>query len=190
MLYNIDICLVGRDIWCTFAGENQGGLMNELTSIDYARLIQTAAFNYCGVTLGKTQINKILFYIYGVYLALTGNRLFEDDSPQAWVHGPVFPRVYRRAVVGEVPKFTEAEREAFMNNDTAFGIVCNVCRVMPFYSAVDLTYWSHEDGSPWSETIYQHDRYGKLTQNPWGTVIKDDVICKYFENERNRKFEG
>lgn len=164
--------------------------MNELTSIDYAKLIQTASYNYCGVMVGKTQINKILFYVYGVYYALAKKRLFADDSPQAWVHGPVFPRVYRKVTIGDVPKFTESEKEAFMDNDTAFGIVCKVCKVMPYISALDLTYWSHEDDSPWHETIYNYDEDGKLTQKPWGTVIKDEVIGKYFENERNRKFES
>lgn len=53
-----------------------------LTSIDYARLIQYAAQKLHMVLLNKTQINKILFYVYGVYYAETGEELFNDDSPK------------------------------------------------------------------------------------------------------------
>lgn len=48
----------------------------ELKSTDYARLIQYAAQKLHMVRLNKTQINKILFYVYGVYYAETNNLLF------------------------------------------------------------------------------------------------------------------
>lgn len=63
-----------------------------LTSIDYARLIQYTAQRKHMVLLNKTQINKILFYVYGAYLADTGKALFSDDTPKAWTYGPVFPK--------------------------------------------------------------------------------------------------
>ena len=56
----------------------------ELKSTDYARLIQYAAKNLHMTRLNKTQINKILFYVYGVYLAKFNKPLFTDDTPKAW----------------------------------------------------------------------------------------------------------
>lgn len=53
--------------------------MVTLTSIDYARLIQFVAANIYHTLLNKTQVNKILFYIYGAYLVFT-----ELISNQAW----------------------------------------------------------------------------------------------------------
>ena len=35
-----------------------------LTSIDYAQLIQYAALKFHNVVLNRTQINKMLFYVY------------------------------------------------------------------------------------------------------------------------------
>ena len=73
-----------------------------LKSTDYARLIQYAAQKLHMVRLNKTQINKILFYVYGVYYAETDRLLFEDDSPKAWPYGPVFPIVNKKINPDEI----------------------------------------------------------------------------------------
>lgn len=57
--------------------------MEELKSLDYAKLVQFVALKNHGVLLNRTQMNKILFYVYGHYLAENGNLLFKDDSPKA-----------------------------------------------------------------------------------------------------------
>ena len=67
--------------------------METLTSLDYAKLIQFAAVRNHMTLLNRTQINKILFYVYGVYLAEVGEPLFNDDTPKAWPYGPVVPIV-------------------------------------------------------------------------------------------------
>lgn len=70
----------------------------KLTSLDYADLLNWIAYNKYGALLNKTQINKLLFICYGMYLAATGGKvLFEDDTPKAWPYGPVFPRVYKNS---------------------------------------------------------------------------------------------
>lgn len=38
-------------------------------------------------------LQKLLYFIQGVYLALYGRPIFEEDC-RAWVHGPVYPEVY------------------------------------------------------------------------------------------------
>ena len=38
-------------------------------------------------------LQKLLYFIQGVYLALYGKPMFEEDC-RAWVHGPVYPEVY------------------------------------------------------------------------------------------------
>ena len=54
----------------------------DLKSTDYAKLIQFAALKFHNTALNRTQINKILFFVYGKYLAETGEVLFEDDTPK------------------------------------------------------------------------------------------------------------
>ena len=68
----------------------------ELSSIDYAKLISWLALHRSHVTLGRTQVQKILFICYGLYYAKNNRLLFDDDKPQAWPFGPVFPRSYKR----------------------------------------------------------------------------------------------
>ncbi len=38
-------------------------------------------------------LQKLLYFIQGVYSALYGRPIFEEDC-RAWVHGPVYPEVY------------------------------------------------------------------------------------------------
>ena len=68
----------------------------ELTSIDYANYLRYLAMERFFTILNKTQVNKMLFICYGLYLSMTNKKLFSDDTPKAWPFGPVFPRVYKR----------------------------------------------------------------------------------------------
>lgn len=42
------------------------------------------------------KLQKLVYYAHAWYIGLNGpnNPLVEDDSIEAWVHGPVFPRLY------------------------------------------------------------------------------------------------
>lgn len=164
----------------------------KLTSIDYARLVQYAAQKKHRIMLNKTQVNKILFYVYGAYLADTGDKLFDDDFPQAWVFGPVFPRVYKKIDVDEIIKtFPKEHIDAFNANTIALNIISESVAKMSKMSASSLTAWSHEDGSPWYDTIYECNEDGELIeQKAWSTRIEDDKIKEYFSNKLNRVFDG
>lgn len=162
----------------------------ELTSIDYARLIQYAAQKKHLVILGKTQVNKILFYVYGVYLAMKGKKLFNDDTPKAWTYGPVFPIQNKKMnAYEEIRSFPKEKVEAFRSNQDAMQLVIKSVDKMYNVSAVALTRWSHQEGSPWYDTVYVRDETGKIIeQHPWNTPISDTLIKEYFSNPANRIF--
>lgn len=164
--------------------------MERLTSIDYARLIQYAAQKNHMTLLNKTQINKILFYVYGAYLADTGTVLFDDDSPKAWTYGPVFPRPNKRVDIHEIIRSFPAETvEMFRKDKPALDLVVKVVDGMYDKSAISLTRWSHLEDSPWYKTVYVKDADGKLIeQRPWSTRISDDLIKEYFLKPQNRIF--
>ena len=160
----------------------------ELTSIDYAHLIQYAAQKLHMTRLNKTQINKILFYVYGVYYAETGNLLFDDDSPKAWPYGPVFPIVNKKvnpdAIVWSFPKDTISE---FNKNPKALNLVKSAVDAMYDISAISLTRWSHQEGSPWYNTLYIKDKEGNIIgQNKWNTPISAELIKSYFSDKKNQ----
>lgn len=156
--------------------------MTTLTSIDYARLIQYAAQRLHRQMLNKTQVNKILFYVYGRYLALTGHLLFDDDSPKAWPYGPVFPKVNKKVKTSEAISFHKDEIESFKSDPDALLIVEAAVKQMHGMTASDLTRWSHQDGSPWYRTLF--DGYPQGQQAPWNTEIKREYIEEYFSVNR------
>ncbi|MEW9603293.1 Panacea domain-containing protein [Bacteroides sp. L008] len=160
----------------------------KLTSIDYARLIQYAAQKLHMTRLNKTQINKILFYVYGVYYAETGKLLFDDDSPKAWPYGPVFPIVNKKTNPDEIIKaFPNDVLCEFNKHSKALGLVKSAVDMMHSMSAVSLTQWSHKEGSPWYNTLYIKDKEGKVVeQNKWNTPISTELIKEYFSNPANR----
>ncbi len=162
----------------------------KLTSIDYARLIQYAAQKQHMVLLNKTQINKILFYVYGVYLAMEGKPLFDDDTPKAWTYGPVFPRPNKAVDINEIIKsFPKEQIDAFKENDKALNLVVDAVNHMYDKSAMSLTQWSHRENSPWYDTIYKKNENGEIvSQKPWNTRIEDSLIKNYFTNPQNRIF--
>lgn len=149
-----------------------------LTSLDYARLIQYAAQRLHRQMLNKTQVNKILFYVYGRYLAIKGTPLFADDTPKAWPYGPVFPIVNKRIDTSAVIAFSEEEVRAFKSNQEALDIVEAAVKQMHGMTASALTRWSHQEGSPWHRTLFEGYRRGE--QAPWNTEIKSDFIKEYF----------
>lgn len=152
--------------------------MDALTSIDYARLIQYVAQNFHRQMLNKTQVNKILFAVYGKYLAKTGTPLFIDDTPRAWPYGPVFPVVNKRIDVSEIIRFTPDRVNLFKQNRTAQEIVVEMVRKMYNQSAQSLTAQSHQYGTPWYRTVYLEDG----SHAPWNTQIPPAYIKEYFHN--------
>lgn len=167
--------------------------MATLSSIDYARLIQFTATKMYKTLLNKTQVNKILFYVYGVYLAGHDKPLFSDDTPKIWTYGPVFPRPNKKVVSCELigrSWFSDEKIEAFKENPDFLSRIVAIVGNMRNKSAIDLTRWSHEEGSPWYTTLYNKDKEtGKITsQKPWNTVIPDNTIKEYFSNPQNAIF--
>lgn len=160
----------------------------ELTSIDYARLIQYAAQKLHMTRLNRTQINKVLFYVYGVYYADFDTPLFKDDTPKAWPYGPVFPIVNKKINPDEIVKsFGQETIHEFNKHPQVLQLIKDAVDAMYDMSAVSLTRWSHQEGSPWYETLYIKDDAGNITgQNKWNTPIDAELIKKYFKNPRNR----
>lgn len=134
--------------------------------------------------LNKTQINKILFYVYGVYLAEKNVPLFNDDKPKAWPYGPVFPRVNKKIVTDSLVSIQHELAVKFSQNKDALDLVVQAVNAMYDKTAVSLTAWSHQEGSPWYRTLYEDQEPGH--QAPWNTEIKAEYIKEYFSDPNNR----
>lgn len=166
--------------------------MVTLTSIDYARLIQFTAAKMYHTLVNKTQVNKILFYIYGAFLAEGGAPLFTDDTPKAWTYGPVFPIPNKKIVPCEmidIKYFPQEKIDAIKKDKKTLDMIVQVVGNMCNMTAYSLTQWSHQEGSPWYNTVYVKKDGVIVEQRPWNTKIEDDLIRQYFSNPQNRIFD-
>lgn len=159
----------------------------KLTSIDYAILIQRGAFNLHNTFLNMTQIQKILFYVYGVCLA-DGNKLFVDGAPQAWPFGPVFPRVYNRVNTETIAPISDEALIEFRKLPDTMKIVKDAIDNMYNISGTKLSNWTHEAGTPWYETLFGKCVPEDKNQNQYGTIIPEDLIASYFSKQANRNY--
>ncbi|MCQ2249875.1 MAG: SocA family protein [Bacteroidales bacterium] len=62
-------------------------------------LMLAAACNQRRLVVNHTKIQKLLFLVYGSYLAVYNKRL-TDEHPECWPYGPVFPKL-REEMMGE-----------------------------------------------------------------------------------------
>lgn len=150
----------------------------ELTSINYAKLIAWLAFNKHRITLNRTQLQKILFVCYGLYLANHPDKsLFNDDKPQAWPFGPVFPRSYNRynSIIG--CELTTEEKKEFLKDRDTLGMIVRITDKLCYYTARSLTAWSHQPDTPWSKVVIQD---GEVH---WKTKLNDEDIKRYFSSD-------
>lgn len=146
-----------------------------ISSLELADYIRERARDGYGVELNKTQVNKLLYMCYGLYLAIKGKQVV-DERPKAWPFGPVFPRVYKRFAVS--PGVSKPEvRAVVQSNQTLSKVVEYVVKNFHNWTARQLTEWSHAGDGPWYRTAYPD---GYETNPKWNTVIDDDYIKEYF----------
>lgn len=101
-----------------------------------------------GDALTNLKLQKILYYAQAWHLALYDKPLFED-AIEAWIYGPVVPRVYRQfkkfrnqpiVYEGEQPRISE-ERRDFLQE--LFGVFSG-------YSSYQLERMTHNE-RPWQK---------------------------------------
>lgn len=131
-----------------------------------------------GFPITHLQLQKLVYISYGLYLALTGKRLFRERI-EAWPLGPVIPELYH-----EFKRFGRKRIRRWSSNydydsgqfvwplvsddDRDSLIVLNF--VWPTYgpmSGSELVDLTHQDGTPWSATQR-------------GDVIEDALIRDHF----------
>lgn len=146
---------------------------------NYAEQKQNVATNdnyevYDGITHLKLQ--KLLYNAQGIYLAMTGNKLFAENL-EAWTHGPVVRDVYDTyCVFGRSPIIIPATPEndqivTKIESDTETKEILDmVYDTFSIYTAWQLREMSHEKGSPWEKTEINE-------------TIDTELIKDYFKKE-------
>lgn len=150
--------------------------MCKIKSIDVGNYLRWKAFE-AGYWLNKTQLQKMLYITYGLYIAKYEEPPFTDDAPKAWPFGPVFPIVNKRIDIDTEPlkpfNLNEIEAHTRLND-----IVGYVVATYSGYSARALSEWSHEEGGPWHTTLFSEKKEG-FTK--WNKEITNESIKNYFK---------
>lgn len=142
----------------------------EIDSVDVAKALMAEADSQ-GLRLNMTQLQKLLYIVYGTCLVMLGRRPF-DEHAQAWPFGPVFPKT-RRRLLNAVKNWNIEDCPATVPDDVK-GIVHKVVRFFGSWTSGQLIEWTHVPGSPWDMTQ-------KMPGFKWANEIGDGLITDYFK---------
>lgn len=144
-----------------------------------AKIIINKCLDKGNINLSITKLHKLLYIVYGTYLVLKGKPLFdnEDDKPACFEHGPLFKSVqreYKKGLLNLKNKYSNIEDGNINIEDILINIINQAIDRFGSYSAIDLSNWTHRDGSAWSKAE-KKDNYN------WGNIIKDNYIKQEFK---------
>lgn len=141
----------------------------ELTSLDYARLIQLISLKLHRQILNMTQIQKMLFILYGCYIAI-------NDKPIAAASGPIFKTVESKIDIDDsINGFEDSKISLLRKNNWVIQSSIKIVNRLHSIDTYSLANWSCKKGSPWNETLFG--------DNPkdFGSMIEDKLIKEYFK---------
>ena len=150
-----------------------------LDSLDVAKAV---AWHYTdigasairGCPLSLSFLQKILYVVYGTFLAERGTRL-TAEHPQMWKFGPVFPRVQNKFEKG-----ITADRETAMTlkekDPTLDEFIPRIIRILSEKRSKDIKHIHTAPSSPWGKCLQEHP-------DKWGTFIDDREIAAWFRKD-------
>jgi uncharacterized phage-associated protein len=139
--------------------------------IDLANKIIEQAQNMKVKRLGLTKLQKLVYYVYGEYLAKEKIRLVKDDEPQKMYFGPVFPQLYELTKdnykldnkIDTNKKYTLKQLENMeilkteLNKEVLDNIIDSVLNTYGAKTARELSEDTHRSGYAWDKTKFFKD---------------------------------
>lgn len=139
-------------------------------SVDIAKAIRYSAQQQ-NLSVNMTQIQKLLYIIYGIMLVVRKERL-TTEHPSAWPYGPVFPRAHKRVKLSD--NITEETYNEIKDKCPFItSIIDQVVRQFGKLPASQLSEWSHQKDSPWDIAV-------QSSGGKWNTKLDDEDIFNYF----------
>lgn len=123
-------------------------------------------------------LQKLLYFIQGVYSALYGKPVFEEDC-RAWIHGPVYPEVYELFRDFKYNPIDDARFVLLKGNEDALTddekkVIDLVVNTFGMYGGKVLEKITHNE-DPWTEA-----RKGYGDSIPSSEPLLKDRIMKYY----------
>lgn len=145
--------------------------MNTYDSVTVAKYMLALAYKK-GIVLNTTKVQKLLYIVYGHFLA-KHNHVLITEEPKAWPYGPVFPRTRKWVNYDEVIKPEDESLNEIRQDNLVTEVLENVIDKYSKYTATKLSDWSHAKGGPW-------DRTTKQEGFSWSHPIPNEYIKEYF----------
>ena len=137
-----------------------------VNSVDFAKYVLIKA-SQRNLHLNLTQLQKILYICDGTLLALGENLIGEHC--RVWEHGPVYPKVYkwhdknRNISLSEKDIASDSLTEIMQS--TAPRIIELALDKFGKWTAVQLSEWSHQHGSPWDIARSNTGMFSKISKD-------------------------
>jgi len=125
-----------------------------------------------GIVLNVTKVQKLLFILYGYFLARY-NHLLLNEEPRAWPFGPVFPKTRKGVDFGKVIDVSDDSLKEIAADPAVTEALNKIIDNYAQFSATQLSEWSHMPGSPWDKTT-------KEPSFTWIQPIPNKYIKEYF----------
>lgn len=151
--------------------------------------------NEVDINLTNLKLQKILFFINGMYYASRSDVLFEQEM-RAWKYGPIIPEIYyefkrfgsgslnqTKSCIFDDPEAQDASVLEISPKHDEYNVIDVACRLLLTKSASDLVNMSHGDDSPWHR-FYHNKALGDIIKfetkdKQFFTSIIDDFYNAY-----------
>ncbi len=144
--------------------------MKTYDSVEVAKYLRALAFE-SDYVLNTTQVQKLLYILYGYYLSTYNHKIINED-PQAWPFGPVFPRTREAINYQKINKLENISND-LQNDSLLTEILRKIVENYGDFPATKLSAWSHSQGGAWDKSV-------KKWGFKWGHIISDKLIKDYF----------
>ena len=119
-----------------------------------------------GKPITQMLVQKMVYFAHGLYLAETkGSPLIKEDF-EAWKFGPVVPNIYHKyKIFGDTPirdlsllRYSGHSVEPCELINVAYGIIEDTWKNLKDLDAIQVSNWTHKDGSAWSRVYNPNER--------------------------------
>ena len=139
--------------------------------------------------ISPLKLQKLVYVSHGWYLALAGAPLVDDEFPEAWRYGPVFPSLYhefkhygRNPITGRATDIAPAgdtlewTTPHVKDNDADIHTLLDrIWEVYGDFTGIQLSNITHAPGTPW-ESVWQENQGMKNVH------ISNELIKQYYQN--------
>ncbi len=155
------------------------GDLRPLFQLSTKMLLAISYIFECVEEITPLALQKMLYYVQGIYMALFEEELFEEEC-LAWAHGPVFRKVYdvfknfRYNPIDDI-RFSMFQNRFHELSDTEKKVIDLVVESFGVYSGKTLEKITHRE-SPWREAYVPCLQDGRSNE-----IISKPALKEYFK---------